>query len=49
VKRPISGCGSCSSSASSLRSRTVLGIAFAIAVSANLALVLFWHQRDTVT
>ena len=28
---------------------TVLGIAFGIAVSANLALVLFWHQRDTVT
>jgi hypothetical protein len=27
----------------------VLGIAFAVAVAANLALVLFWHQHDTVT
>jgi hypothetical protein len=27
----------------------VLGIVFAVAVVANLALVLFWHQRDTVT
>jgi hypothetical protein len=27
----------------------VLGIAFAVVVAANLALVLFWHQRDTVT
>jgi hypothetical protein len=28
---------------------TVLGVAFGLAVAANLALVLFWHQRDTVT
>ena len=27
----------------------VLGVVFALAVVANLALVLFWHQRDTVT
>lgn len=27
---------------------TLLGIALGVAVSANLALVLFWHQRDTV-
>ena len=27
----------------------VLGIVFAVAVVVNLALVLFWHQRDTVT
>jgi hypothetical protein len=27
----------------------VLGIVFGIAFAANLALVLFWHQRDTVT
>lgn len=26
-----------------------LGVAFGLAVVANLALVLFWHQRDTVT
>lgn len=25
-----------------------LGVVFGIAVAANLALVLFWHQRDTV-
>lgn len=27
----------------------VLGIVFGVVVAANLALVLFWHQRDTVT
>ena len=27
----------------------VLGIVFGVAVAANLALVLFWHQHDTVT
>jgi hypothetical protein len=27
----------------------VLGIALAVVFAANLALVLFWHQRDTVT
>jgi Protein of unknown function (DUF2568) len=27
----------------------VLGVVFGVAVAANLALVLFWHQRDTVT
>jgi uncharacterized protein DUF2568 len=27
----------------------VLGIVFGIVVAANLALMLFWHQRDTVT
>ena len=27
----------------------VPGIVFAVAVVANLALVLFWHQHDTVT
>jgi hypothetical protein len=26
-----------------------LGVVFGIAVAVNLALVLFWHQRDTVT
>ena len=26
----------------------LLGIVFGIAFAANLALVLFWHQRDTV-
>jgi len=26
-----------------------LGIAFGVSVVVNLALVLFWHQRDTVT
>jgi hypothetical protein len=26
-----------------------LGVVFAAAVAVNLALVLFWHQRDTVT
>jgi hypothetical protein len=26
-----------------------LGVVFGVAVAANLALVLFWHQRDTVT
>jgi hypothetical protein len=26
----------------------VLGVVFGVAVAANLALVLFWHQRDTV-
>lgn len=28
---------------------TLLAIAFGVAVAANLVLVLFWHQRDTVT
>lgn len=28
--------------------RTLLGVVFGLAVAANLALVLFWHQRDTV-
>jgi hypothetical protein len=27
----------------------VLGILFGVVVAANLALVLFWHQRETVT
>jgi hypothetical protein len=27
----------------------VLGTVFAVAVVVNLALVLFWHQHDTVT
>ena len=27
----------------------VLGVVFAVAVALNLALVLFWRQRDTVT
>ncbi len=26
-----------------------LGIVFGVVVAANLALVLFWHQRDTVS
>ena len=28
---------------------TVLGVAFGALVAVNLALVLFWHQRETVT
>jgi hypothetical protein len=27
----------------------VLGVVFGVVVAANLSLVLFWHQRDTVT
>lgn len=27
---------------------TLLGVVFGVVVAANLALVLFWHQRDTV-
>jgi hypothetical protein len=27
----------------------VLGVVFGVLVVGNLALVLFWHQRDTVT
>jgi hypothetical protein len=27
----------------------VLGVVLGVAFAANLALVLFWHQRDTVT
>lgn len=27
----------------------VLGVVFALAFAVNLAFVLFWHQRDTVT
>jgi hypothetical protein len=27
----------------------VLGIVFGVAAAASLSLVLFWHQRDTVT
>lgn len=28
---------------------TVLGVVFGLVVATNLALVLFWHQRDTDT
>jgi hypothetical protein len=27
---------------------TLLGVAFGVVVATNLALVLFWHQRETV-
>jgi Protein of unknown function (DUF2568) len=27
---------------------SLLGVVFGVAVAVNLALVLFWHQRDTV-
>ena len=29
--------------------QVVLGVLFGVAVAVNLALVLFWHQADTVT